>query len=154
MKFSNNFTVKLFISITTIFSYAANLALCWGNFVEEWFVIVDAIIFGCSCTLFVVLSASGDSTISAGDSSGVTSAFISFFSIFLLVAYNYLSGVSSNDVERDTITFSVSSMGAADFVYNEDGVDDCEMKNFIIDHFVDGFRFRRLKIRHTHLKYF
>ena len=146
LKYSDNFVEKLFVSITIIFSYAANLALCWDNFIEEWFIVMDAIIFGCNCTLFMVFISGKDNVSSLEDSSSLTSAFISFFSILLLVMYNFLSGVKAIDADRNTVAFSVSSMGAADFVYNEDGADDDEMKNFIIDHFVEGFRCKLLDI--------
>ena len=81
---------------------------------------MDAIIFGCNCTLFMVFISGKDNVSSLEDSSSLTSAFISFFSILLLVMYNFLSGVKAIDADRNTVAFSVSSMGAADFVYNED----------------------------------
>ena len=141
LKYSDSFLYKLLVSVTIIFSYAANLALCWDSFVEEWFIFMDAIIFGCNSTLSVVLLFNEDVTLSSsGDSSAVTCAFVSFFSAFLIVMYNYLSSVKSNEVEHNAVTFSINSVGAADFVYNEDGVDEYDIKNFLIDHFVEGFR--------------
>ena len=134
---------KLFVSLLTVLAFVANLGLCWDSLSDEWFLVIDALILSSNNVVLVLL-------FFAVEDLGrmEITLFVSLFNACLLLGFNYLSYYPhiSEGSSIPTYNFSSSSMGAADFVYSDDGGLEGEMKDFLIDNFIEGFRVRMDKL--------
>ena len=135
------------IIIVVFLALVSNLInLCCAEILpSEWFAVLDALMFSTLCTIAVL-----STTTSFHEDS--IALFISLVSAFSLLVVNYLSKAKVDS--NDCATFNNSSMGSADFVYDDGGVEDPEMGMAIIDNYVEGFRVRMDKLPEKKCKYF